>query len=286
MRAQAGCALWPDHPCPGHLHHRFCTVGSASTSKSALVCDQPTSSSAAKFNIIPAAYPFAGLASLSTQGPCGVKSMLHPPPHDIVCARSSGTGVEEHDVGYNKAAVDVDMANQQLAGADQEEGDGGVVQPVPQVGALLQRLCGFGRWLASRLPQCWGQWLLQRLGLEDSSFRGLSTEGAPSSAFKQVTAYSTEMLAGDPMPRPSLSDADRITQWTLVLSKPGPGFVTGDTVAVTVWSPGVVGFPLQQCCPGAAPPYVVDCGVAADPMPSTCFFTLIKVWRLFELLTS
>ncbi len=48
--------------------------------------------------------------------------------------------------------------------------------------------------------------------------------------------------------------------------------------AIVTYSPGLVGFPLQQCCPQLDSPHVVDCGVAGgDPLPNECWFNLYKV---------
>ncbi len=47
---------------------------------------------------------------------------------------------------------------------------------------------------------------------------------------------------------------------------------------LATFAPGVSGFPLQQCCPEAESPHMVDCGVATgDPVPAQCWFNLFKV---------
>ncbi|KAL6752569.1 hypothetical protein V8C86DRAFT_575005 [Haematococcus lacustris] len=68
---------------------RYCGVRTVGP-HDVVVCDLPSSSGAARFNFQPTGFPFAGLDAFATQQPCGARSLLAPPPHDVQCANTPG----------------------------------------------------------------------------------------------------------------------------------------------------------------------------------------------------
>lgn len=55
--------------------------------KAALSCHLPGATGAQTFQFQRVAFPYAGLNSLGTRGPCGARDESAPSPHDLVCRR-------------------------------------------------------------------------------------------------------------------------------------------------------------------------------------------------------
>ncbi|KAJ9532269.1 hypothetical protein QJQ45_010331 [Haematococcus lacustris] len=211
---------------------RYCGVRTVGP-HDVVVCDLPSSSGAARFNFQPTGFPFAGLDAFATQQPCGARSLLAPPPHDM---QSGGQG-----------AV-AGLHHQRLALQQPQEGQAHVSL----------------RWWQHRDGQG---------GLGQDQGQGANSEQQQQQQQQQRVGPVASMAVAE-----EVEEDSRYYCLTLLLQTPGSRLVSGITIGFVTYSEGLVGFPLQQCCPLPDSPHVIDCGVAqSDPMPAECWFNLMKV---------
>lgn len=200
------------------------------------------------------AYPFAGLSSLARQHECSITPLTSPPPHDIEC---SGSNRQRFDMG-------------------QEAGGGGAAGGGAEGGGAA----GGG----GASPHASRKLSVAHIEAHINSVVSTATTGASGTdkgigEEPQASVVPATSLRWQPGAKKAANEGELITTMTLFrqLGKTPPDVLTnGESLAMLTYSPGVVGFPLQQCCPSQTPPYLIDCGVQEDPIPKHCFFTINK----------
>ncbi|KAJ9533177.1 hypothetical protein QJQ45_018265, partial [Haematococcus lacustris] len=329
---------------------RYCGVRTVGP-HDVVVCDLPSSSGAARFNFQPTGFPFAGLDAFATQQPCGARSLLAPPPHDVQCANTPGRG-EQQGAGQRAGRVRVGQGAagtqpeqrmvQHVADSGSSRGrgsgsssvtkgesssssssnsssnssssssggnhaesrgataGGGVVAVAGEAGGHEGRLAGSSpvgprsggqgamaglhhqRRLALQQPQegqapvslWWWQHRDGQGGMGQDQGQGANSGQQEQQQQQQQRVGTVASMAV----AEEVEEDSRYYCLTLLLQTPGSHLVSGITVGFVTYSEGLVGFPLQQCCPLPDSPHVIDCGVAqSDPMPAECWFNLMKV---------